>query len=130
VTPAYSFIGCFQEPWCGDLLDRALGSIAFVSASMTVDQCVGAVAAAGYKYAAVQYGIHCFGGNNISAYDGYANNQICSVPCAGNATQVCGGGCANSIYRVATGKWCCAVEQILPACSRCLQLALLAARAK
>jgi hypothetical protein len=111
-APGFDYIGCFQEPTCGeDNLARALSSIAVSSASMTVEKCAAAVAAAGYKYAAVQYGIQCYGGNDISAY---VEQGTCNTPCAGNSDQICGGGCANSIYQLLLG---------VPQCLRQIALA-------
>jgi hypothetical protein len=90
-----SYVGCFPEPTCGSEWSRAMQLLS-KSDSLTVEGCLELAAAANYKYAAVQYAFECFGGNDISQYIG---RGTCNKPCTGNASQMCGGGCTNAIYR-------------------------------
>jgi hypothetical protein len=90
-------LGCFQEPVCNEVADRALSSFYKIDSAMTVEMCQDLVLAAGYAYAAVQWHYQCFGGNDISQY---VTPGTCSAACAGNMTQNCGGTCANRIFRL------------------------------
>jgi tetratricopeptide (TPR) repeat protein len=66
------------------------------SAPMTVDLCVAECASRGYAYAGVQYRNWCHCGNNL-AQD--RASTACTMPCAGNPTQICGGQSAISVFR-------------------------------
>jgi hypothetical protein len=69
---------------------------------MTIESCIALAQAktpsSGFRYAAVQAGTLCMAGTDISAY---TVAGICEKPCGGNATQSCGGWCANFIYQFA-----------------------------
>ena len=65
--------------------------------AMTVDKCVYYCADKNFAYAGVQYGKWCFCGN---APGKKIDPSACSMPCAGNGTQTCGGAWANSVYSV------------------------------
>jgi len=93
------YIGCFNEPpgRCDSDQDRAL---AFLSqdGAMTVEKCIGLAITRGFKYVGLQAYSFCFGGNDISEYKDVSTG--CNLPCSGNNSQICGGGCINSIYAV------------------------------
>jgi len=65
---------------------------------MTVEKCQGLAAVRGYTYVGLQAYSFCFGGTNISEYKDVSTG--CDLPCSGNNSQICGGGCINSIYAV------------------------------
>jgi hypothetical protein len=67
------------------------------SAPMTVEQCVQACASRGYHYAGLQYTHWCHCGNELTPA---RPSNACTMPCAGNATQICGGNSAISVFRV------------------------------
>lgn len=62
---------------------------------MTVDMCLGLAKAKNLTYAALQAGMYCFGGMDISMY---TITGTCSSLCKGNGYTMCGGSCANDIY--------------------------------
>ncbi len=33
----------------------------------------------------------------------YSQSRYCDMPCTGNPLEICGGGCANSVYQVSIG---------------------------
>ena len=88
------YLGCFIDKEERDIK----GSFARTK-SMTTDVCVSECRQQGYKIAATQYGEQCFCGNTYGSF-GRASDAECSVKCAGNDSQRCGGGWRNSVYRV------------------------------
>ena len=52
-----------------------------------------------FKYAALQFSFHCFCGDE--EYDKLGEADNCDHPCMGNRNEMCGGGWANQVYRVA-----------------------------
>ena len=64
---------------------------------MTVEGCIERCSGNGYTYAGLQYGKECFCGNSIAP--GLLGAQKCTMPCAGNPAQYCGGPQKLSVYR-------------------------------
>ena len=89
------YLGCFV-----DKEDRDVKGSFVRTKTMTVEACASECRQQGYKIAAIQYGEQCFCGNTYGKF-GRASDADCSVKCAGNDTQRCGGGWRNSVYRVA-----------------------------
>ena len=52
----------------------------------------------GFQYAGVQHSSECFCGNEYDKY-GRAAAGDCNMACAGNSSQICGGGWRNSVYK-------------------------------
>ena len=84
------YLGCFQDSTTRDLSFQAYDNQMHTTAA-----CVGACIAQGYQFAATQSGSQCFCGN---AYGGQGPAGACASPCAGDATEVCGGNWQNSVY--------------------------------
>lgn len=70
----------------------------------TQEKCMALAQAQGFKYFAVQWYDQCWGGNSIADY---VTPGICDTPCKGNTTQNCGGGCANTIFKITAGVFKC-----------------------
>nr|XP_031859690.1 uncharacterized protein CI109_004965 [Kwoniella shandongensis]KAA5526762.1 hypothetical protein CI109_004965 [Kwoniella shandongensis] len=90
----YSKQGCFQE-----VSGRALTGASFTSSSMTIDTCTSFCKTSNFKYAALEYGGECYCGNSL--VNGAALNKYstqCTMKCAGNTKQLCGGPNALSLY--------------------------------
>ena len=64
---------------------------------MTTQMCTSTCKSKGFKFAGTQYSRWCFCGNSYGK-SGVANN--CNMNCSGNKNQKCGGGWANSVYRL------------------------------
>ncbi|KAK8858379.1 hypothetical protein IAR55_002606 [Kwoniella newhampshirensis] len=90
----YTKQGCYQE-----VSGRALTGASTASDSMTIDTCTAFCKPLGFKYAAVEYGRECFCGSSLSngASLGKYSTQ-CTMKCAGNTKQLCGGPNALSLY--------------------------------
>jgi len=87
--------GCFK-----DTENRDLTGYTQQDPKLTLQSCSNICRQKGFKYAAAQYGAHCFCGNSYGKY-GKATN--CDMKCAGDSNEICGGSWANSIYEVSTG---------------------------
>ncbi|XP_063706009.1 xylosyltransferase oxt-like [Culicoides brevitarsis] len=66
----------------------------------TVPLCISFCRELGYVYAGVQFEFECFCGNTFPRADKYPKlaEKECGKVCPGNATQMCGGLWANSVY--------------------------------
>lgn len=68
--------------------------------AMTVTMCLEYCFAEGYRFAGLQAGTECHCGTDYGRFDG---NAVCDTPCAGDASQQCGGSAANHVYEFLTG---------------------------
>jgi hypothetical protein len=89
-----AFFGCFGD----NAGRRDLSGASSVGATNTPAQCLSFCKGAGYAYAAVEFGTQCFCGNT---YGSYGPSAGCTSACAGDATQVCGGFDAESVFATA-----------------------------
>lgn len=66
----------------------------------TIPHCINFCREAGYVYAGLQYYYQCFCGNTFPKpkTNPKLTEDICNMPCHGNASQICGGHWANSVY--------------------------------
>lgn len=108
---AATYVGCQAENTGIDplgLQGRVLGGYCLTSspghagrcaasAAMTVGLCVAECASRGFPYAAVQYRDWCFCGNGLGQAQ---TSAACTMPCAGNPAEICGGPSANSVFRI------------------------------
>ncbi|KAL0937228.1 WSC-domain-containing protein [Colletotrichum truncatum] len=89
-----SSVGGYTNPVC--LFDapdsRVLrGGSSDDHTGMTVEKCIAQAAADGWRYAGVEFGGECFWGD-VQVNPERSNQADCNTPCAGNPSQVCGGG--------------------------------------
>jgi glucan endo-1,3-alpha-glucosidase len=66
---------------------------------LTVDDCLTMCEDKGFAYAGVEYGQQCYCGATIPSSVSY-NEAGCNMPCAGNASETCGGGWALDLYHL------------------------------
>ncbi|KAI2623449.1 heme peroxidase [Xylaria nigripes] len=92
VTP-YVRIGCYEE-----LPNRALTAGTFPSDSMTLELC--ARSCNGFTYFATEYGRECYCGDFIDARSTVTADADCSMVCAGDDTEYCGGSNRLEMYRL------------------------------
>lgn len=70
-----------------------------MAAPVTVESCIQECESQGYLYAGMEYSSQCFCGNSIpSSVTPTAFGQ-CNMPCAGNSSEICGGGNLLSLYK-------------------------------
>lgn len=70
---------------------------------MTIEICVAYCAGQGFSIAGTQFGTQCFCDNEIVDGGTQAPESDCSMPCAGDNTEICGNGNRNSVYSNVTG---------------------------
>lgn len=90
LSPGFGYIGCYVDS-PNRVLPNYLRAI-----SGNPSQCALAAAAAGYSYFGVQ-GTECFGGNSVQRAMSGGVSSGCAA-CSGDATQMCGGTWAVSLY--------------------------------
>lgn len=89
----FAYQGCYSEVQNG----RALSDNATTGAKMTVESC--ATYCSGYTYMATEYGAECYCGNKIDSTSTLQTSG-CSMACAGDGTEICGGPSRLSMYQV------------------------------
>ena len=91
-------IGCYVDRGAdAGTAGRDLHGVFAQLGDMTVEKCVTSCASKGFKFAGAQYGSQCFCG---MTYGKYGTSNACSMPCAGNPDEICGGFWANSVYSI------------------------------
>lgn len=84
-------LGCFRDDNVRDFIPLPAGG----GGSMTNASCRAACAKEGYRYAGTQFGSQC---NCDNSYPSYGESNACTSPCAGNASEICGGSFANTVW--------------------------------
>ncbi|KAI8806737.1 WSC domain-containing protein [Cladochytrium replicatum] len=93
----YELAGCYSDGTIA--YHRALNKASFIDPeNMTVDLCTAFCAEKGYTLAGVEYSFECYCGNKIEFGNKAIEAERCSMPCAGEATQICGAGNALSVW--------------------------------
>ncbi|KAH7330380.1 hypothetical protein BKA65DRAFT_565638 [Rhexocercosporidium sp. MPI-PUGE-AT-0058] len=97
VTPAagaYTSLGCYTD---NDVAQRSLVGAAFPDAGQTIELC--AANCKTFAYFGLEYGAECYCGPAIVDSSVPAIDGRCSMPCGGNADQICGGSYGMNIYK-------------------------------
>lgn len=99
----YKYVGCAT-----DGSTRSLTGANTATSTMTVQSCVTYCKGLGYSYAGLEYASQCFCGNSMPTADLPVVGEYggCSMACAGNSTQLCGGPNALSLYQSCSGSSC------------------------
>ncbi|XP_067052699.1 deleted in malignant brain tumors 1 protein-like isoform X2 [Acropora muricata] len=84
-----ALIGCYKNS------SRQAMRPEFKAPTMTPVKCLRRCQSKGLKYAALSWGEECYCGNS---YDRYGKATTCDIPCLGDATKICGGVWAFSVY--------------------------------
>ncbi|KAA8912018.1 hypothetical protein FN846DRAFT_1019385 [Sphaerosporella brunnea] len=91
-SKGWEYVGCAFD----DLNNRLL-PYRYAKNDMTVPKCIDICTSKGYTYAGLEYAEECFCGNSI------ATNKLgamkCTMKCAGDASQFCGGPVKLSVYK-------------------------------
>jgi hypothetical protein len=103
-SDGWSYVGCGQDNYYSRILTGASTS----QSSMTNDQCVKFCDGKGFSIAGTEYSKECYCGNSIpdvgAPIAGLPGN--CKMPCAGDATQMCGGSGPITLYKKCSGTTC------------------------
>ncbi|RDW72896.1 WSC-domain-containing protein [Coleophoma cylindrospora] len=99
IVPSVSFFG---NPVC--LMDSAGARVLTggtnqdqSSTGMTVEKCIRQAAADGWRYAGVEFGGECYWGDTETNPQ-QSNQGDCNTPCAGDPSEICGGGNRILVY--------------------------------
>lgn len=96
VPAGWDYFGCVDESW----QQRLLQGFAFSEESLTPLLCMTECGKLGYQYAGMEYSDECYCGNAfVGNGGGLTNDWTCSMPCAGDADEMCGSAWFLSLYR-------------------------------
>lgn len=93
----YTNLGCYQDFYP---TGRTLSGYSFTSNSMTIDLCQATCQQQGFSLAGMEYADECYCGSAISMCSTQVSSSQCSMACAGNDKEICGGSNALNIYAV------------------------------
>ncbi|KAJ6511476.1 WSC domain-containing protein, partial [Mycena vitilis] len=93
-TTGWAYVACTKEPDNG----RLLTGYTFTSAFLTVESCISTCTSRGFTFAGLEYANECYCGTGYSAPALAAPETDCSMSCAGNTSEKCGGGYRLSVY--------------------------------
>ncbi|ORX34643.1 glycosyl hydrolase family 71-domain-containing protein [Kockovaella imperatae] len=83
------------------------GASKLTEQALTVDDCLTWCEDQGFSFAGVEYGAQCFCGNSVPTAITY-NDTLCSMPCTGDATEMCGGEWGLDLFELVKGSSGCA----------------------
>ena len=75
------------------------------SPSLTISTCQKLAQQAGLPYFSLQNSQECYGAYDLAMAKGNGPSSSCNMPCTGNASQVCGGAWANSLYEASNSTY-------------------------
>ncbi|KAH8820054.1 hypothetical protein F5884DRAFT_660888 [Xylogone sp. PMI_703] len=96
-----TYYGCWSDKV--EPAPRALSGITFANLGdhqVTSTKCVEYCTAKGYAFAGTEYAGQCFCGNELSGST-QIDESKCNMPCEGDASEICGGPNALSVYKAA-----------------------------
>jgi len=90
----WKYLECYSDSGSSRALSKQL------TAQKSVNGCLNAAKAAGFKYAGLEYGGECWAGNSLSSSSKPIGYSKCDMPCAAKPSkQLCGGGQALTLYQ-------------------------------
>jgi len=89
----FKHVGCYKDSSSRFLSGEKLPNLGKVSNTLCVNYC----ASKGFSIAGSQYGGECFCGNELSTVEKLDESK-CDMPCAGAASETCGGSWAMTVY--------------------------------
>ncbi|KAF4547462.1 WSC domain-containing protein 5 [Elsinoe fawcettii] len=99
----YTYVGCYNETTgfanAGGV--RAVNSGSMIANNtQTTLSCLTFCHGNSYQYCGLEYGRECWGGKYISSLTKKLEEVNCSIGCAGNNSQVCGGRLALTLFNI------------------------------
>jgi hypothetical protein len=89
----FKYAGCYKDSSARFLSGEQFVNLGKVSNTNCVDHC----SSKGFSVAGTEYGGECFCGNSLTTVQKLDESK-CSMSCAGDASQTCGGSWALSIF--------------------------------
>jgi hypothetical protein len=94
------YVGCFND-FSTRRDGRALPVVLSTASNVTINVCRGLAMTKNLRFYGVQFSRECYGTNNITSPFMYGHSAtLCTMACAGNAAQQCGGRGANDVYDI------------------------------
>ncbi|CAL5868505.1 uncharacterized protein PFLUO_LOCUS2731 [Penicillium psychrofluorescens] len=97
---SWSYLGCYSD----NVSNRALTGVQFANlgiGKVTSTGCMKYCSNAGFSLAGTEYAGQCFCGNKMESSSKIGAGK-CNMKCEGDASQICGGSAALSVYEKAT----------------------------
>ncbi|KAF2651061.1 WSC-domain-containing protein [Lophiostoma macrostomum CBS 122681] len=94
VIGSYTSLGCYTELNNA----RALKAQSFANSSMTLELC--SAFCSGYTYFGAEYASECYCDNSLPSASLPATDGRCNMPCANNASEICGGPNGLNVYQL------------------------------
>ena len=103
-SKGWSYQGCASDTGSS----RSLSGSSNSDDNMTVEACIDYCSGKGYSLAGIEYGNQCYCDNSIPQDQAPVKGEWggCSMPCAGDASEICGAGDALSLYKKCDGGAC------------------------
>ncbi|MCJ1306720.1 hypothetical protein MMC25_000363 [Agyrium rufum] len=100
-SKGWEYLGCGADQYGNNALTGYREDVK----TQTVEDCVATCGGKGFSIAGLEYSSQCFCGNSLPARAQPIPNIVgpCTMPCAGNSSQVCGNGGALSLYQKCSG---------------------------
>ncbi|GAB7334631.1 hypothetical protein MBLNU13_g06594t1 [Cladosporium sp. NU13] len=98
-TPAWQSQGC----WSDNVNNRTLSLMADAGDHVSNDKCQALCSQLGYRLAGTEYAGECYCGDRLNGLAEQISAEHCNMACTGDASQVCGGPDAVSLYWDGTG---------------------------
>jgi len=92
-----AYVGCYTDLQGALNNQRALSADFYNIPYATAANCQARMAR--YPFFGMEYGTECYGGYFITPGSVHAAESSCNVGCAGNSSQLCGGGYRIQLYR-------------------------------
>jgi len=67
--------------------------------NMTIATCIDFCSNNAFAFAGLEYTRECYCANYISTFSTHLSDSACTLPCAGNSSQICGGALRLSVYQ-------------------------------
>ena len=92
--PNIKYLGCANEGATG----RALSKDTYTSNSMTPESCQDYCTSKGWQLSGTEYSTECWCGSVLENGATIGGSTACTMPCGGDASKICGGPSALSVY--------------------------------
>ncbi|KOS17157.1 WSC domain-containing protein 2 [Escovopsis weberi] len=89
----FTYVGCFRDTDARVLTGEELPALG----PMSTEKCITRCKDHGFSLAGTEYGGQCFCGDKLVGSSKIDESE-CSMPCEGDASEICGGGSALSMY--------------------------------
>ncbi|XP_070557242.1 uncharacterized protein [Ptychodera flava] len=98
IMPPLNYVGCFQDDDGTVNVKDLPYKVLTLATTMTPVLCIDHCNTEGYLFAGLQDGDECRCGNTYGRHGELATSDSCNMPCAGDASEMCGAALENSVY--------------------------------